>query len=245
MCSGGTGIKSLCPSGRARAKQATAVQGRAFGMRKLACALCRGSLLPRPPNRHFLRTSAHFHHPHALWQFTWRRARPTRRRSLSPPRLAAARHCRFQRFLFPRILNKGGEHLVVARLAKAYGSGWIRIVFILCRVVEVAGYQKPGSLRNRKRLPEVINSLPRKAVVGYIEQNFVAPVGINGLDLHCLAAQMHMRHEIDQTNILLCRPAGRRLVVWRSRRNLEESVHNRLCDELSFRRLLGEEQADH
>jgi hypothetical protein len=38
-----------------RRQQATALKVRACGVRKLACALFRGSLLPHPPNRQLLR----------------------------------------------------------------------------------------------------------------------------------------------------------------------------------------------
>src|SRR5215813_3530396 len=157
----------------------------------------------------------------------------------------AGRGGRFERLAVHRVLDPANHHFVVGRLAEAHLLLRIGVVFILRRVVEVTSHYESGPLRNRDGLLEVVGGLPRQGVPGHVEQHLRAAVGIEDLDLHRLAAVVHMRRRADEMDVLRRRPASGHPVVLRARRNQEVIVGNHARDQLLPRRLLCEDQADH
>src|SRR5262245_11031675 len=91
-----------------------------------------------------------------------------RRRSIS--RAVVHRGFASQMLAVHRVVDPAYHHVVVGRLAESNRLLRIGVVLVLVRVVEVAGDHDPRSLRKRDRLLQVVDRLPREAVIRHLEQ---------------------------------------------------------------------------
>src|SRR5215510_916232 len=104
-------------------------------------------------------------------------------------------------FTVPCVSVPADHHFFPCLIAPPYFLCWIRVVFVLGRVVKMSDTIQPGSLRKRDRFCRYVCQLPVEIILRYVEQDFRTTVGINGGVLKVLASEMHVRHERRQMHI--------------------------------------------
>ncbi len=100
------------------------------------------------------------------------------------------------------------------------------------------------SLGHGHRLLQAIGALPAEVETRHREQNLFFAVGINRLVKKIFAAQMHMRHEIQDIARFFELEARFELKVVVSGRNAESRVVNGPSLHPPLRRLLGKDHPD-
>ena len=83
-------------------------------------------------------------------------------------------------------------HLVHSSTTPPHPSRWIGIVSIVRRVVVPRNAMKDRSLRQKMRILERVDDLPRLFVVVHVDQYFSSSVWMNRLEHHPASTKVHM-----------------------------------------------------
>src|SRR5437667_6579270 len=107
----------------------------------------------------------------------------------------------------------------------------------------MGGDDHPGPFGNHDRVFKCVEGLPVEVELRNPEQRFPLAVGIDYLILHLFAAQVHVRHVVDQPYILVECISGRHYMVRDASRNLEEMIRYGKSYNSVWRRLFGEDDS--
>ncbi len=136
------------------------------------------------------------------------------------------------------------HHFRRRRLAESDRLRRIGIVLVRGRIVVVRDDVEARAARQRHRRFGAVEQLPVEIVGGYVQQRLLPPARIRGRHAHVLAAQMHVREERHDLDVLVGDPGAAHFVIRRVRRNGEEDVARRGCADFFLELAAAEVKSD-
>jgi hypothetical protein len=136
-------------------------------------------------------------------------------------------------------LQPEAHHLFVAGFAPTNRFGWIGVLHIVERIVEICGGHQLCALGQNELVLQEVSLLPPEVVMRNIKNHFVAAIGKDGFGRYAFPTKVHVSGVGQGDHILRQGVTGGHSVIFVPRGNEEKVIPDFVLGNLVLYRFLG------